>query len=77
MLTEFKQVLQVGIHHFVTRCSSGMLLVIIGDRQSPAMASKGRYMMPYLEPGEYDQGIWDGYKAIMRVVSAEYGIAVP
>ncbi len=69
-----------------------LLLVAVGDRQSRIEVGYGlegalndakagqiqdEYLVPYFGRGEYDQGIWNGYKAIMRVVSAEYGIAAP
>lgn len=69
-----------------------LLLVSVGDRQSRIEVGYGLegalndakvgqiqddYLIPYLERGDYDQGIWDGYKAVMRVVSAEYGVAAP
>lgn len=69
-----------------------LLLVVKDDKQSRIEVGYGlegalndakvgqiqdERMIPYFERGAYDQGIWDGYKAIMRVISAEYGIAVP
>ena len=69
-----------------------LLLVSVGDRQSRIEVGYGlegalndakvgqiqdEYLIPYFERGDYEQGIWDGYKAVMRVVSAEYGVAVP
>lgn len=69
-----------------------LLLVSVGDRQSRIEVGYGlegalndakvghiqdEYIIPYFERGEYDRGIWDGYKAIMRVISNEYGIAIP
>lgn len=69
-----------------------LLLVAVKDKQSRIEVGYGlegalndakagqiqdEYLVPYLKQGEYDQGIWNGYKAIMRVVSSEYGIAVP
>lgn len=69
-----------------------LLLVVVGDRNSRIEVGYGlegalndakvgqiqdEYMIPYFERGEYDQGIWDGYKAIMRVISAEYSLATP
>lgn len=35
------------------------------------------YALPYFQRGDYDQGIWNAYKAVMREVSKEYGLAVP
>lgn len=35
------------------------------------------FALPYFQRDDYDQGIWDGYKAVMREVSKEYGIAAP
>jgi uncharacterized protein len=69
-----------------------LLLVAVGDRQSRIEVGYGlegalndakvgqiqdEYLIPYFERGDYDQGIWNGYKAAMRVVSAEYGVAAP
>jgi uncharacterized protein len=69
-----------------------LLLVAVGDRQSRIEVGYGlegalndakvgqiqdEYFIPYFERGDYEQGIWDGYKAVMRVVYAEYGVAVP
>jgi len=69
-----------------------LLLVVVGDRTSRVEVGYGlegalndakvgyiqdQYLIPYFERGEYHQGIWDGYKAIMRVVSTEYGLAAP
>lgn len=69
-----------------------LLLVSVGDRQSRIEVGYGlegalndakvgqiqdEYLIPYLERGDYDQGIWDSYKAVMRIVSAEYGVAAP
>ena len=34
------------------------------------------YALPHFQNGDYNQGIWNGYKAIMREVSKEYGIVV-
>lgn len=68
-----------------------LLLVAVGDRKSRIEVGYGlegalndakvgqiqdEYLIPYAGRGEYDQGIWNSYKAIMRAVSAEYGIAV-
>lgn len=67
-----------------------LLLVAVGDRKSRIEVGYGlegalndakvgqiqdEYLIPYAGRGDYDQGIWNSYKAIMRVVSAEYGIA--
>lgn len=69
-----------------------LLLVAVGDRQSRIEVGYGlegalndgkvgqiqdEYLIPYLERGEYDQGIWNSYKAVMREVSVEYGVAAP
>lgn len=69
-----------------------LLLVVIGDRQSRIEVGYGlegalndakvgqiqdEYLIPYFERGDYDQGIWNSYKAVMRVVSVEYGVAAP
>jgi uncharacterized protein len=69
-----------------------LLLVAVGDRQSRIEVGDGlegalndgkvgqiqdEYLIPYLERGDYDQGIWNSYKAVMREVSAEYGVAAP
>jgi uncharacterized protein len=69
-----------------------LLLVAVGDRKSRIEVGYGlegalndakvgqiqdEYLIPYAGRGNYDQGIWNSYKAIMRVVSAEYGIVAP
>lgn len=69
-----------------------LLLVAVKDRQSRIEVGYGlegaindakagqlqdEYLLPPLTRGDYNGGIWSSYKAIMRVVSAEYGIAAP
>ena len=69
--------------------NGAVLLVSVGDRKSRIEVGYGlegalndakvgqiqdEYLIPYAGRGDYDQGIWNSYKAIMRVVSAEYGI---
>ena len=69
-----------------------LLLVSVGDKASRIEVGYGlegtindakagriqdEYLIPYFERGEYDQGIWSTYKAIMREVSSEYGLASP
>lgn len=69
-----------------------LLLVAVGDRQSRIEVGYGlegalndaragqiqdEYLLPPLSRDDYNRGIWDSYKAIMRVVSAEYGLPVP
>lgn len=66
------------------------LLVATGDRQSRIEVGYGlegalndgktgqiqdEYLLPYFQRGDYDQGVWNTYKTVMRVVSAEYGVA--
>ena len=69
-----------------------LLLVSVGDKASRIEVGYGlegaindakagriqdEYLIPYLQRDEYDQGIWNTYKAVMREVSGEYGIASP
>lgn len=64
-----------------------LLLVAVGDKKSRIEVGYGlegalndakvgriqdEYLLPFFQRGDYDQGIWNGYKAVMRVVSAEY-----
>lgn len=69
-----------------------LLLIAVTDRQSRIEVGYGlegaindakagqiqdEYLLPPLTRGDYNEGIWSSYKAIMRMVSAEYGIAAP
>ena len=69
-----------------------LLLVAVGDKKSRIEVGYGlegalndaktgriqdEYLLPYFQRGDYDQGIWNGYKTVMRVVSAEYGLTAP
>lgn len=69
-----------------------LLLVSVDDKTSRIEAGYGlegtlndakagriqdEYLVPFFERGEYDQGVWNTYKAVMREVSTEYGLASP
>lgn len=69
-----------------------LLLVSVGDKASRIEVGYGlegalndakvgriqdEYLIPFLARGEYDQGIGNAYKAVMREISTEYGLALP
>jgi uncharacterized protein len=69
-----------------------LLLVAVDDRQSRIEVGYGLegplpdgktgriqddYMLPYFQKGQYDQGIFNGYSALISEVAKEYNVTVP
>ncbi len=69
-----------------------LLLVAVDDRKSRIEVGYGLegplpdgktgriqddYMLPYFQKGQYDQGIFNGYSALISEVAKEYNVTVP
>jgi len=68
-----------------------VILVAVGDRQSRIEVGYGlegrlpdaktgriqdQYMIPYFQKGDYDQGVLNGYQAVVGEVAQEYGAQI-
>ena len=69
-----------------------LMLVAVNDRQSRIEVGYGlegplpdgktgriqdEYMLPYFQNGQYEQGIFNGYSALIGEVAKEYNVTVP